>query len=75
MEKATWIQAELKEAFSIFDKDGNGYLDAVEIRRVLTKLGEEITDIEIEDQLRHYDIDGDFQMMAAEFAKIVIEKF
>ena len=75
MEKPLWIRNEAQEAFSIFDKDGNGFLDAVEMKRVLNKIGEELTDVEIEDQLRHYDIDGDFQMMASEFVKIVIEKF
>ena len=67
MEKPLWIQSEAREAFTIFDKDGNGFLDAVEMKRVMTKIGEELTDAEIEDQLRHYDIDGDFQMMASEF--------
>lgn len=63
------------QAFGIFDKDGNGYLDAVEMKRVMNKMGEELTEAEIEDQLRHYDIDGDFQMVANEFVKIVTEKF
>jgi calmodulin len=30
--------AELKEAFKIFDRDGNGYIDAEELKKV-TKFG------------------------------------
>ena len=45
------------------------------MKRVMNKLGEELTESEIEDQLRHYDIDGDFQMMASEFVKVIIERF
>lgn len=41
----------MAEAFSIFDKDGNGYLDAIELKRVFTKLGENLTDLEMEDQV------------------------
>lgn len=75
MEKPHWISAASREAFGIFDKDGNGHLDAVEMKRVMNKMGEELTEAEIEDQLRHYDIDGDFQMVANEFVKVVTEKF
>jgi hypothetical protein len=31
---------ELKEAFNVFDKDGNGFVSASELRHVMTNLGE-----------------------------------
>ena len=31
---------ELKEAFKVFDKDGNGFVSASELRHVMTNLGE-----------------------------------
>ena len=33
--------AELKEAFKIFDRDGNGYIDAAELKKVHGKDGTE----------------------------------
>lgn len=51
MDLSNWCAVEMAEAFSIFDKDGNGYLDAIELKRVFTKLGENLTDLEMEDQV------------------------
>jgi len=47
----------------------------LEVKRVFTKLGEDVTETEIEDQLRQYDVDGDCQMVNTEFLKAVVEKF
>jgi calmodulin len=33
-------EEEIKEAFKVFDKDGNGYISAAELRHVMTNLGE-----------------------------------
>jgi Ca2+-binding EF-hand superfamily protein len=33
------LQEEIKEAFKVFDKDGNGYISAAELRHVMTNLG------------------------------------
>jgi calmodulin len=57
-----WIANELTETYNIFDCDGNGCIDPDEVRRVFFKLGENITDSEINDQMREYDIDGDCQV-------------
>lgn len=57
-----WASSEMTESFALFDKDGNGYLDPKELRRVFTRLGETISETELEDQLREYDIDGDFEV-------------
>lgn len=49
-----WMQNAMSEAFCVFDKDFNGYIDPPELKRVFTKLGEHITDAEIEDQVNIY---------------------
>lgn len=67
-----WCSMALNDSFAIFDKDGNGYLDATELKRVFTKLGEELTDMEMEDQVREYDIDGDKNVVLTEYMKMVL---
>ena len=51
VEGLSHCQAELYEAFRIFDKDDHGYIDPLELKRVFTKITESLTDTEIEDQV------------------------
>lgn len=53
---------ELLEAFKVFDKDGNGFISAAELRHVMTNLGEKLTDEEVDEMIREADIDGDGQV-------------
>jgi calmodulin len=32
-------EEEIREAFKVFDKDGNGFISAAELRHVMTNLG------------------------------------
>ena len=52
-------EKELKEAFKVFDKNGDGFISAPELRHVMTNLGEELTDEELEDMIKEADLDGD----------------
>lgn len=61
--------AELLRAFKVFDKDGSGYITADELRDFLTRLGEPLTDEEVDDLLRQADLDGDGQISYEEFVK------
>lgn len=38
--KDTDSEEEIREAFKVFDKDGNGYISSAELRHVMTNLGE-----------------------------------
>jgi len=58
----TDTEEELIEAFKIFDRDGNGFISAAELRHVMTNLGEKLTDEEIDEMIREADIDGEVQM-------------
>ena len=64
-------EAELMEAFKVFDKDGNGYISAAELRHVMTNLGEKLTDAEVDEMIREADQDGDGQVDYNEFVKMV----
>ena len=65
---------EFKEAFRVFDKDGNGFISAAELRHVMTNLGEKLTDEEVDEMIREADIDGDGQINYEEFVKMMMSK-
>ena len=47
---------------AVFDKDGNGFISAAELRHVMTNLGEKLTDEEVDEMIKEADIDGDGQI-------------
>jgi len=56
--KPTNIEAELKSAFAVFDKDGSGTISADEIAKVMKSFGENLTDEELQIMLKEVDTDG-----------------
>ena len=62
--------AELIEAFKIFDRDGNGFISAAELRNVMTNRGGKLTDEEVDKMIREADVDGNGQINYAEFVKM-----
>ena len=70
--KETDSEEEIKEAFRVFDKDCNGYINAAELRHVMTNLGEKLTDEEVDEMIREADIDGDGQVNYEEFVKMMM---
>jgi len=72
--KDTDSEEEIKEAFKVFDKDGNGFISAAELRHVMTNLGEKLTDEEVDEMIREADVDGDGQINYEEFVKIMMSK-
>ncbi len=72
--KDTDSEEEILEAFKVFDKDGNGYISAAELRHIMTNLGEKLTDEEVDEMIREADIDGDGQVNYEEFVKMMMAK-
>ncbi|XP_014780632.1 calmodulin isoform X2 [Octopus bimaculoides] len=62
---------ELKEAFRVFDKDGNGYISCAELRHVLTNLGEKLSDEEVDEMIREAEITADGRVNYDDFVKIL----
>ena len=55
-------------ANEVFDRDGNGFISAAELRHVMTNLGEKLTDEEVDEMIREADVDGDGQINYEESA-------
>jgi len=58
---------EIREAFQVFDGDGNGYINRQELTLVMSNLGEKLTTTEIQGMIDEADIDGDGQINYEEF--------
>lgn len=53
--------AEFKEAFSLFDKDGDGTITTKELGTVMRSLGQNPTEAELQDMINEVDADGEFR--------------
>jgi len=69
--KAAGTHEEFLQGFQVFDKEGNGYISAGELRYVLTSLGEKLTDAEVDELLRGVDVDKDGLIAYEEFIKLI----
>lgn len=53
------LQLEFKEAFSLFDKDGDGTITTKELGTVMRSLGQNPTEAELQDMINEVDADGE----------------
>jgi len=60
-------EEEIREAFKVFDGDGNGFINRQELAVVMMNIGEKLTHEEIQEMIDEADIDGDGQINYEEF--------
>merc|ERR1719192_1228330 len=60
-------EAEIREAFKVFDSNGNGFINRQELGYVMENLGENMDKEEIEFLINEIDLDGDGQINYEEF--------
>ncbi|KAJ2188542.1 RAS1 protein, partial [Coemansia sp. RSA 521] len=65
---------ELKSAFNVFDKDGNGTICKSELRQVMQSLGERLDDDEIDAMFKEADANGDQVINFEEFKAMMNSK-
>jgi calmodulin len=65
---------EFKEAFSLFDKDGDGSITIQELGTVMRSLGQNPTEVELKDMIREVDVDGNGTIDFSEFLNLMARK-
>lgn len=69
--KDTTSDEKILDVFKYYDKDGNGYVSARELRSIMTSLGELLTDQEVDELIREADANGDGQIDYDEFFRMM----
>lgn len=57
-EDAEAMQEELREAFRMYDKEGNGYIPTSALREILRALDDKLTNDELDEMIAEIDTDG-----------------
>src|SRR3954462_3888607 len=65
---------EFKEAFSLFDKDGDGTITTKELGTVMRSLGQNPTEAELQDMIQEVDSNGNGQIDFPEFLTMMSKK-
>ncbi|KAH3853236.1 calmodulin-A-like [Dreissena polymorpha] len=64
--------SEFKEAFSLFDKDGDGTISSTELGTVMRSLGGNPTEAELQDMINEVDADGSGMIEFPEFLTMMV---
>ncbi|KNZ77843.1 Myosin regulatory light chain cdc4, partial [Termitomyces sp. J132] len=65
---------EFIRGFQVFDKEGNGFIGAGELRYVLTQLGEKMTDEEVDELLKGVQIGPDGNVNYESFVRTILSQ-
>ena len=59
------------DAFRVFDQNGDGFISKTELRRVMSKIGQKVTDEEIDDMIKSVDMNDDGKVNYEEFTQLM----
>lgn len=65
------LKAELKEAFRIYDKEGNGYITTSVLKEILKELDNKLTDTDLDGIIEEVDEDGSGTLDFDEFMEMM----
>nr|AIL24125.1 calmodulin 1 [Tamarix hispida] len=69
--KSPYTEEQLKQLFKMFDRDGNGYITAVELAHSMEELGHALTSEELTEMIKEADTDGDGRINFNEFSQAI----
>ncbi|XP_044755223.1 troponin C, isoallergen Bla g 6.0101-like [Coccinella septempunctata] len=70
-EDAEAMQQELKEAFRLYDKEGNGYITTKTLKEILKELDDKLTNDELDMIITEIDTDGSGTVDFDEFMEVM----
>ncbi|XP_071444332.1 troponin C, isoallergen Bla g 6.0301 [Hetaerina americana] len=70
-EDAEALEKELREAFRLYDKEGNGYIPTSCLREILRELDDQLTDEELDMMIEEIDSDGSGTVDFDEFMEMM----
>ncbi|XP_063239231.1 troponin C, isoallergen Bla g 6.0101-like [Bacillus rossius redtenbacheri] len=65
------MQQELKEAFRLYDKEGNGYITTAVLREILKELDDKVSNEELDMMIEEIDSDGSGTVDFDEFMEVM----
>lgn len=65
--KHGFLDQELKEAFEVFDENKDGQIETAELMKILTAIGDPLTDKEADELIKEADLNGDGKINYIEF--------
>jgi len=68
MAKRSSDQQKIQKVFNVFDKNQDGFISSVELTKVMSDLGERLSEEEVNEMMRWADKDGDGKVGFQEFA-------
>ena len=68
------IEDEIREAFRVFDKEGNGFISTTELAYVMQNIGEVLSEEETDELINEADIDGDGNVNYEEFVAMLFRE-
>lgn len=65
------MQEELREAFRLYDKEGNGYINVSDLREILRALEDNMSEDELDEMIAEIDTDGSGTVDFDEFMEVM----
>ncbi|KAJ1754376.1 calmodulin-like 3 [Coemansia sp. RSA 1807] len=67
-------EAEVIEAFKVFDKDGDGLIPGAELRHILMTLGEKMNALEVDELFREANLQDNGQLNYEDFSRLMFSQ-